>query len=112
MKIKCPQCSATNEVQKYCGNCGSVLLKDGVEIEATNKPPKQRKKLKRWLVGFLIFLGVSTIGTIVVDILVASASLESDYNGAISVILGLIIWVWYGMDLNGSEPTEEENTRI
>ncbi|MDB5056175.1 MAG: hypothetical protein JWM44_4225 [Bacilli bacterium] len=34
MKIKCPQCSATNDLQKYCGNCGSKLLIEGVEIES------------------------------------------------------------------------------
>jgi hypothetical protein len=34
VKIKCPQCSATNELQKHCGNCGSKLLIEGVEIES------------------------------------------------------------------------------
>jgi hypothetical protein len=33
LKIKCPQCSATNDLQKHCGNCGSKLLVEGVEIE-------------------------------------------------------------------------------
>jgi hypothetical protein len=34
LKIKCPQCSATNDLQKHCGNCGSKLLIEGVEIES------------------------------------------------------------------------------
>lgn len=34
LKIKCPQCSATNYLQKHCGNCGCKLLVEGVEIES------------------------------------------------------------------------------
>jgi hypothetical protein len=34
LKIKCAQCSATNDLQKHCGNCGSKLLVEGVEIES------------------------------------------------------------------------------
>ncbi|OPH61764.1 hypothetical protein BC351_00545 [Paenibacillus ferrarius] len=34
--IKCPTCSKNNNLQKYCGNCGSPLLVEGVEFHNEN----------------------------------------------------------------------------
>lgn len=44
--ITCPNCSTNNKLQKFCGNCGSRLLADGVvlqedEIDAPLEPQKE-----------------------------------------------------------------------
>lgn len=93
MKIKCPQCSATNEVQKHCGNCGFQLLFEGVEIEehAAYEAKTAPKRKNKWFLGIGVFLLVWIIGGAIFSILAAYARLNETYVPAIFFVLGLVV---------------------
>ncbi|GFZ94170.1 hypothetical protein GCM10008018_45770 [Paenibacillus marchantiophytorum] len=57
--IKCPNCSTNNKSQKFCGNCGSPLLVEGVEFNdesaATFAESDQSEIKIGFMYGSLIF---------------------------------------------------------
>lgn len=105
MKIKCPQCSATNDVQKYCGNCGSKLLVDVTELnskpnmESKTLNDKPIKKRNRWIVGIGLFLLIYLIGGIALELFIIYAGLDDRYASAISFVAGIIV-AWHHIATN------------
>src|SRR5690606_13006547 len=83
--LKCPNCSHNNEVQKYCGECGTLLIADGVTIK------KSHSKVTRLIIGVIAFLLVWIIGGVILSFIVIAAGLSEEYVGVISFVLGIIV---------------------
>ncbi|OPH57687.1 hypothetical protein BC351_04005 [Paenibacillus ferrarius] len=58
--IKCPKCSTNNKLQKFCGNCGNLLLIEGAEFQdeqaATFAESDQSEIKIGFMYGALFFL--------------------------------------------------------
>lgn len=111
MKIKCPQCSHTNELQNHCSNCGTKLLNEGVTFEnnidmAQEALPKKRSK---WIAGIFLFLGIWIIGGVILDLFALHAGLNERYVTAITFFVGLVAMWWYVSEKSNEEVEETIN---
>jgi predicted nucleic acid-binding Zn ribbon protein len=110
--IKCPKCTTVNNTQKFCGNCGTKLLQDGVELtEETTIIEKEKKDDRRWWKAFFLFLAFWIVGGNIVSIVIALLGYGRD-SEKVGVIICVVLGIFVAMQfLKGKREKDKEELK-
>jgi len=105
--VVCSKCGHQNPVQKYCGQCGNQLTTEDAIVVHPKQPERKRTGLLRWIIGFIIFIMIWTLGGTLLSIVADYNGIDDRFSGLIAFVVGFLVMMYLGF--SGKESDNEEH---